>query len=76
VTVGFPAASEAWSGIAALCTQLPAGIGSADVTLASARPAGPLTPIADGFEVAGPALPSEADARYALTVAELARRWS
>ena len=42
--------------MAALSTQLPAGIGSADVTPASARLAGLLTPIADGFEVAGPAL--------------------
>src|SRR3712207_7663740 len=66
VIVESSAASDALSGIAALCTQLPAGIGSVDVTLVSVRPAGPFTPIADGFEVRSEEHTSELQSRQYL----------
>ena len=71
VTLGFSAASEAAAGITAMRTQLPEGIDPADVSLASGPAGWTLTPTAEGFDVGGPALPSGADAEYAVTVASL-----
>lgn len=71
VTLEFSAASEAAAGITAMRTRLPAGIAPADVSLASGPAGWTLTPTAQGFEVGGPALPSGADAEYAVTVASL-----
>jgi uncharacterized protein YcnI len=71
VTLTFSAESEAASGIAAMRTRLPDGMDPADVTLAAGPPGWVLTPTAEGFEVGGPALPADADAEYAVTVATL-----
>ena len=71
VTLEFSAASEGDAGITAMRTQLPAGIDPAGVSLASGPAGWTLTPTGRGFEVGGPALPSGADAEYAVTVATL-----
>jgi uncharacterized protein YcnI len=71
VTITFTAESESSAGITAMRTQLPAGITPTDVSLATGPAGWALTPTADGFEVAGPALPSGEDAEYAVAVARL-----
>src|SRR5687768_996285 len=58
VTVAFEAAAESPSaGIAAVKTQLPAGMPPEDVSLTSGPAGWALTPTPDGFEVGGPPLP-------------------
>jgi hypothetical protein len=71
-TLVFSAESESNSaGIVSMKTQLPAGIAPADVTLASGPAGWALTPTADGFELAGPAIGPGVDAEYSVTVAQL-----
>ncbi|WP_158544816.1 DUF1775 domain-containing protein [Blastococcus sp. TF02-9] len=71
-TIQFSAESESsTSGIVGMRTQLPGGIDPTSVSLATGPAGWVLTPTADGFEVAGPALGPGVDAEYAITVAEL-----
>lgn len=72
VTVTFVAESESNSaGIVSLRVVLPAGIAPADVTYVSGPTGWKLTPAADGYTVAGPAVPAGRDATYKVKIAQL-----
>jgi hypothetical protein len=72
VTVAFEAAAESPSaGIAAVKTQLPAGMPPEDVSLASGPAGWALTPTSDGFEVGGPPLPPGTDAEFTISISQL-----
>lgn len=59
------------SGIKSVQIILPAGIAPSDVSLQSGPPGWTLTPTADGYTVAGPALPQGRDAEHAIKVKAL-----
>jgi hypothetical protein len=70
--VTFSAEAESpSSGIKSVQIILPAGIAPSDVSLKSGPPGWTLTPTADGYTVAGPALPRGRDAEHAITVKAL-----
>ena len=72
VTVGFVAEAESsTAGIAGAKTQLPAGVLPEWVSLASGPPGWTLTPTADGYEVAGPALAPGTDAEFTIRIGRL-----
>ncbi|MET0765257.1 MAG: DUF1775 domain-containing protein [Blastococcus sp.] len=72
VTVAFEAEAESPSaGIAAVKTQLPAGMPPEAVSLASGPPGWALTPTPDGFEVGGPPLPPGTDAEFTISIRQL-----
>lgn len=72
VTVAFEAAAESPSaGIAAVKTQLPAGMPPEDVSLTSGPAGWALTPTPDGFEVGGPPLPLGTDAEFTISIRQL-----
>ena len=72
VTVTFVAESESTSvGIVSLRVVLPDGIAPPDVTYVSGPAGWTFTPAADGYTVAGPALPKKTDAEYAVKIAKL-----
>jgi len=74
VTVTFTGEAESSrAGIASERVVLPAGIRPQDVRLARAPAGWTLTRNADGYTVAGPALPVGRDAVHAVVVAELPR---
>jgi uncharacterized protein YcnI len=72
VTITFSAENEsAKASIVSVRVSLPSGILPADVTYVSGPSGWALTPAADGYTVAGPALPAKRDATYAVKVAKL-----
>ncbi|GII23254.1 DUF1775 domain-containing protein [Planosporangium mesophilum] len=72
VTVSFSAESESkTAGIASLRVVLPDGIRPDQVAWVSGPTGWTLTPGADGYTVAGPALPAGEDAKYAVKIAQL-----
>jgi len=72
VTVAFEAAAESSSaGIAAVKTQLPAGIPPAQVSLVSGPAGWALTATPDGYEVGGPPLPQGTDAEFTVSIGQL-----
>lgn len=72
VTVTFSAEAESSSsGIASVRVVLPAGIAPDQVSWVSGPNGWALSPAADGYTVAGPALPTGKAAEYAVKVAKL-----
>lgn len=72
VTLTFTGAAESdSSGIVSERVVLPTGIAPTDVRLASAPPGWTFTAAADGYTVAGPALPVGTDAVHSVVVAQL-----
>jgi hypothetical protein len=72
VTVDFSAESERPSaGIAAIKTQLPAGVLPEWVSLESGPAGWALTTTADGYTVTGPALSPGTDAKYTIRIGQL-----
>ncbi|MCW2638500.1 MAG: hypothetical protein JWP76_806 [Dactylosporangium sp.] len=72
VTVSFSAESESkTAGIASLRVVLPDGIRPDQVAWVSGPTGWTLTPGADGYTVAGPALPASEDAKHAVRIAQL-----
>jgi uncharacterized protein YcnI len=72
VVVEFSAESESQTaGITGVKTQLPAGITPDQVSLAAGPSGWVLQPTADGFQIAGPAVPAGTDASYSITIAQL-----
>jgi hypothetical protein len=72
VTVTFDGEAESnKAGIASEQVVLPAGIKPSDVTLAKAPTGWTLTATADGFTVAGKALPIGQDATFSVVIAQL-----
>jgi LPXTG-motif cell wall-anchored protein len=72
VTVTFVGEAESSkAGIASEQVFLPAGIGPQDVRLAKAPAGWTLTATADGYTVAGKALPVGENANYSVTIAQL-----
>lgn len=72
VTVTFDGEAESnTAGIASEQVVLPAGIKPSDVTLAKAPAGWTLTATADGFTVAGKALPVGEDATFSVVIAQL-----
>jgi hypothetical protein len=72
VTVTFSAEAESRSaGIVSLRVVLPAGIAPGEVSYVSGPAGWALTAAADGYTIAGPALPVGEDAKYAVKIAKL-----
>src|SRR3954452_23627527 len=72
VTLVFMAEAEShMAGIASAKTQLPEGIAPEDVSLVNAPEGWALTPIANGFELGGPAIAPGLDAEYSVAIAHL-----
>ncbi|WP_165034858.1 DUF1775 domain-containing protein [Candidatus Protofrankia californiensis] len=64
-------AESTTAGITSLQVLLPAGITPSSVSYVSGPPGWALTPTADGYTVAGPALPTGSDAEYQVKIAKL-----
>ncbi|MFG2041187.1 DUF1775 domain-containing protein [Dactylosporangium sp. NPDC048998] len=72
VTITFDAENESSkASIVSVRVALPAGIAPADVAYVSGPAGWALTPAADGYTVAGPALAAKQNAKYAVKVAQL-----
>lgn len=72
VTITFAAENESSkASIVSVRVALPSGIAPGDVTYVSGPAGWSLTPAADGYTVAGPALPAKKDAEYSVKVAKL-----
>ncbi|MEV8513755.1 DUF1775 domain-containing protein [Dactylosporangium sp. NPDC051484] len=72
VTITFDAENESSkASIVSVRVALPAGIAPADVAYVSGPAGWALTPAADGYTVAGPALAAKQSAQYAVKVAKL-----
>lgn len=72
VTITFAAENESSkASIVSVRVALPSGIAPGDVTYVSGPAGWSLTPAADGYTVAGPALLAKKDAEYSVKVAKL-----
>lgn len=72
VTMSVTAEAENPSaGVAKVAVQLPAGLTSDQVSLVSGPTGWALSPTADGYQVAGPALKQGVDAAYRIRIAKL-----